>query len=53
MVGMGWWMDVDVCGLGSALKLDNYYIIYLFACAKDANHSQIIGSPDPLFYLFH
>ena len=44
-------MDVDVCGLGNALKLDNYYIIYLFACAKDANHSQIIGSPDPLFYL--
>ena len=48
----GWWMDVDVCGLGNALKLDNYYIIYLFACTKKANHSQIIGSPDPLFYLF-
>jgi hypothetical protein len=52
----GWWMDADGVD-GNVLKLDNYIIInilfYYFSCAKDANHSQILGSPDPLFYLFH
>ena len=36
----------------NVLKTGYYYyitnVIY-FSCAKDANHSQILGSPDPLF----
>ena len=56
---MGWWiwiwmwMWMWMCVAGNVLKLDyNYYITGYYSCAKDANHSQIIGSPDPLFYLF-
>ena len=44
--GYGW------CGGECVKKTGNYYyitnVIY-FSCAKDANHSQILGSPDPLF----
>ena len=55
MVGMGWWMDMDwmwMCVAGNVLKTGHYYYITTvtyFSCAKDANHSQILGSPDPLF----
>ena len=42
----------------NVLKIGYYYYItnvMYFSCAKDANHSQILGSLDPLFYfyLFH
>ena len=52
--GYGWmWVWVD----GNVSKLDIFNILQFiyFSCAKDANHSQILGSPDPLFYfyLFH
>ena len=47
----GWWMDMDGVVV-NVLKTRYYYyitnVIY-FSCAKDANHSQILGSPDPLF----
>ena len=51
MVGMGWWMDMDGVVV-NVLKIGYYHyitnVIY-FSCAKNANHSQILGSPDPLF----
>ena len=50
--GYGWmWM----CVAGNVLKIGYYYIINViyFSCAKNANHSQILGSPDPLFMFFH
>ena len=52
--GYGWmWVWVD----GNVSKLDifNILLFVYFSCAKDANHSQILGSLDPLFYfyLFH
>ena len=46
----GWWMDMDGVVV-NVLKIGYHYItndIY-FSHAKDANHSQILGSPDPLF----
>ena len=47
----GWRMDMDGVVV-NVLKTRYYYyitnVIY-FSCAKDANHSQILGSPDPLF----
>ena len=47
----GWWMDTDGVVV-DVLKIGCYYyitkVIY-FSCAKNANHSQILGSPDPLF----
>ena len=48
----GWWMDMDGVVV-NVLKIRYHYhyitnVIY-FSCAKDANHSQILGSPDPLF----
>ena len=47
----GRWMDMDGVVV-NVLKTGYYYyitnVIY-FSCAKDANHSQILGSPDPLF----
>ena len=59
MVGMGWWMDMDGWRMGmdgvvvNVLKIGYYYyiinVIY-FSCAKNVNHSQILGSPDPLFF---
>ena len=53
MVG-GWiWMDVDVCGwecVKNWTLLLHYYCN--FSCAKDANHSQMLGSPDPLVLSF-
>ena len=43
-------MDMDGVVV-NVLKIGYYYyitnVIY-FSCAKDANHSQILGSPDPL-----
>ena len=55
----GWWMDMEgygwmwMCVAGNVLETGHYYyyittVIY-FSCAKDANPSQILGSPDPLF----
>ena len=50
--GYGWmWMCVD----GNVLKTGHYYYITTvtyFLCAKDANHSQMLGSPDPLVLSF-
>ena len=50
--GYGWmWM----CVAGNVLKTGYYYYITTvtcFSCAKDANHSQMLGSPDPLVYSF-
>ena len=48
----GWWMDMD--GVVVNVFKTGYYcyitkVIY-FSCAKDANHSQILGSLDPLFF---
>ena len=47
----GWWMDMDGVVV-NVLKIGYYYyiinVIY-YSCAKDANHSQILGSSDPLF----
>ena len=39
----------------NVLKIGYYSItnVIYFSCAKDANHSQILGSPDPLFIFFH
>ena len=46
----GWRMDMDGVVV-NVLKIGYYYyitnVMYL-SCAKDANHSQISGSPDPL-----
>ena len=46
----GWWMDVDGVVV-NVLKFGYYYItnVIYFSCTKDANHNQILGSPDPLF----
>jgi len=47
--GYGWmWVWVD----GNVSKLDifNILLFVYFSCAKDANHIQILGSPDPLFF---
>ena len=47
----GWWMDMDGVVV-NVLKIGYYYyntIVIYFSCAKNANHSQILGSPDPLF----
>ena len=50
--GYGWmWM----CVAGNVLKTGHYYYITTvtyFSCAKDANHSQMLGSPDPLVLSF-
>jgi len=52
----GWWMDMDGVVV-NVLKTRYYYyyntIVIYFSCANNANHSQIIGSPDPLFIFFH
>jgi hypothetical protein len=40
-----------MCVAGNVLKTRYYYYITTvtyFPCAKDANHSQMLGSPDPL-----
>ena len=46
----GWWMDMDGVVV-NVLKIGYYYntIVIHFSCAKNANHSQILGSSDPLF----
>ena len=50
----GWRMDMDGVVV-NVLKIGYYYYYYYitnviyFSCAKNANHSQILGSPDPLF----
>ena len=47
--GYGWmwvWVDENV----SKLDIFNILLFVYFSCAKDANHSQILGSPDPLFF---
>ena len=52
----GWLVDgYGWCG-GECVKIGYYYyyitnVIY-FSCAKDANHIQILGSPDPLVLSF-
>ena len=45
----GWWMDMDGVVV-NVLKIGYYYytIVIYFSYAKNANHSQILGSPDPL-----
>ena len=52
MDGYGWmWMSVA----RNVLKTRYYYYITTitcFSCAKDANHSQMLGSPDPLVLSF-
>ena len=52
MDGYGWmWM----CVAGNVLKTRYYYYVTTvtcFSCAKDANHSQMLGSPDPLVLSF-
>ena len=49
----GWWMEMDGVVVNVLKKTRYYYyitnVIY-FSCAKDANHSQILGSSDPLFF---
>ena len=45
-----------MCVAGNVLKTGHYYyyvttVIY-FSCAKDANHSQMLGSLDPLVLSF-
>ena len=50
----GWWMDMDGVVV-NVLKVGYYYydtIVIYFSCAKNANHSQILGSPDPLVLSF-
>ena len=52
----GWLIDMDGVVV-NVLKMGYYYyyitkVIY-FSCAKNANHSQISRSPDPLFIFFH
>ena len=45
----GWWMDIDGVVV-NVLKTRYYFTNVIYSsCAKDANHSQILGSPDPLF----
>ena len=47
----GWQMDMDGVVV-NVLKIGYYYyitVVIYFSCAKNANHSQILGSPDPLF----
>ena len=44
-----------MCVAGNVLKTGYYYYnttITYFSCAKDANHSQMLGSPDPLVLSF-
>ena len=43
------WIEMDGVVV-NVLKIGYYYIINViyFSCAKNANHSQILGSPDPL-----
>ena len=45
----GWWMDMD--GVVVNVLKTGYYLtnVIYSSCAKDANHSQILGSPDLLF----
>ena len=47
----GWRMDMDGVVV-NVLKIGYYYYIIYFSCAKNANHSQILGSPDPLFIFY-
>ena len=45
----GWWMDMDGVVV-NVLKIGYYYYITIaiyFSRTKNANHSQILGSPDP------
>ena len=45
----GWWMDMDGVVV-NVLKTGYYFTNVIYSsCAKDANHNQILGSPDPLF----
>ena len=40
---------------GNVLKIGYYYYnttVTYFSCTKDANHSQMLGSPDPLVLSF-
>ena len=51
----GWRMGMDGVVV-NVLKTGHYYYITTvtyFSCAKDANHSQMLGSPDPLVLSFH
>ena len=52
MDGYGWmWL----CVAGNVLKTRHYYYITTvtyFSYTKDANHSQMLGSPDPLVLSF-
>ena len=50
----GWWMDMDGVVV-NVLKIGYYNItiVNYFSCAKNANHRQILGSPDPLFIFIH
>ena len=44
-----------MCVAVNVLKTRHYYYITTvtyFSCAKDANHSQMLGSPDPLVLSF-
>ena len=44
-----------MCVARNVLKTRYYYYITTvtcFSCAKDANHSQMLGSPDPLVLSF-
>ena len=44
-----------MCVAGNVLKTGHHYYITTvtyFSCAKDANHSQMLGSPDPLVLSF-
>ena len=51
----GWLMDMDGVVV-NVLKIGYHYhyitnVIY-FSCAKDANHSQMLGSPNPFVLSF-
>ena len=53
----GWWMDMAGCGCVDANVLKTGYYYYIttvtyFSCAKDANHSQMLGSPNPFVLSF-
>ena len=52
MVWDGWLVDGYDGVVVNVLKIGYYYYIIYFSCAKNANHSQILGSPDPLFIFF-
>ena len=44
-----------MCVDGNVLKTGHYYYlttVTYFSCAKDANHSQMLGSSDPLVLTF-